>query len=295
MSPVLMHLPAGFPRTLRVNDAPLISHLGYRVWIALMEQYCAPTARAVAERFGVNKDTAARALRTLITSGLLWRERRSAGKGVFAWCYLLTDEPFAWLEDSALAEKIQQAHEREVDRLRALHQPDPVEAAVPVPTPPATPAPEQGSPQEDQLDSCPTSPDVPIKNSRREIFTPNPTPVGKVIHRPSRVERIERRLLALTQSDPGLEPHIPDALALLHGLGFPPMGRVVHCRVIADALQCGLPLNDITQYLTSNLSTARSPKAVIKYRLDVLRAELDRARRRNSPDARVLTTQPEAV
>lgn len=269
MSAVLVHLPSGFPRVLRANDwtprsqSPRrLSSWGYRVWEALLNKLCDPDCRSVAARFHINKDTAARALRSLADCGLLLRERRSAGRRVFAWCYLITDEPWAWLNDAALAEKFDRAHDAEVERLRSYAD-TALDTLPPVPQPAADP----------QATSCPTTADIPNKDSRREDSPPTPSPVDRVVHRPS---RFERRLADLLHSDPQLQPQIPDALALLHGLGFPPLGRVRHARTVALGLRSGLRLDELTTYLTREMATARNRQAVMGHRLARLAAELDR-------------------
>lgn len=285
MSPVIVHLPRGFARTLRANDAAGINHLGYRVWDALLANLCDPTCRAVAARFNVNKDTAARALRSLLNTGLLWRGRRSAGRGVFAWCYVVTDAPFAWLDDASLADKIDRAHAHEVERLRAYHEPDDLLTPVPEPEPQQEPNPvphDSGYPQESPLVSCPNETDVSIKDSSQEISTPTPSPVDRVIHSPRRFtdRRLAtvHRLLTHLHADHELQPHVPDALALLHGLGFPPISRLRHAVIVARALRSGRSLHALTSFLTSGMSTARNPKAVIVHRLGRLRETLDRER-----------------
>lgn len=283
MSPVIVHLPHGYPRTLRHNDAPLLSHLGYRVWQALLAKLCLPTCRAVAERFEVNKDTAARALRSLIASGLLHRRRRSAGRRIWAWCYVVTDEPHAWLDDTGLTDKVDRAHEHEIARLRSLHDrydndtPGVSPDGPPVPpseTPPHEPPPERGYPQQSQVVSCPNSSDIPKKISSQEISPPTPSPVDRVVHRLSRYERRLAELVGRRE----LEPYVPHALALLHGLGFPPLARVRHARVIAEALRSGRTLGSLTTFLTCAMDSARNPRAVLAHRLAKLAATLDRER-----------------
>lgn len=266
MSAVLVHLPAGFPRTLRANDWPLLTAWGYRVWEALLNKFCAPNCRSVAARFGINKDTAARALNSLIESGLLRRARRSAGRRIFAWCYLITDEPFAWLGDKALDTKFARAHADEVERLRSWLDDQALDTLPPVPEPDAADA---GDPQ---VASCPAPSDVPNKDSCKESFPPTPSTVDGVVHR---VGRFERRLADLHHRHPELQPHIPHALALLHGLGLPPLSRVRHARTIAVGLHSGLRLDELTAFLTSEMSTARNQRAVIGHRLKRLAAELD--------------------
>lgn len=269
MSAVLVHTPAGFARTLRANDWPLLTATGYRVWQALLNRFCDPNCRSVAARFRINKDTAARALNSLIECGLLRRARRSAGRRIFAWCYLITDEPFAWLGDKALDTKFTRAHDEEVERLRSWldDRDEALDTLPPVPEPDAADA---GSPQ---LASCPATSDVPNKDSCKEFFPPTPLPVDHSVHRPS---RFELRMLDLHRRHPELQPHIPQALALLHGLGLPPLSRVRHARVVALGLHTGLRLDELIAFLTSEMSTARNRRAVIGHRLKRLTAELDR-------------------
>jgi hypothetical protein len=246
---------------LRANDWPLLTSVGYRAWEALLNRFCDPNCRSIAARFGINKDTAARALRSLIDCGLLRRARRSAGRRVFAWCYLITDEPFAWLTDAALDTKFTRAHDAEVERLRSYADAA-LDTLPPVPVPAVDP----------QAASCPESSDVPNKDSRRENSPTIPSPVDRVVHRAS---RFERRLADLLHSDPQLQPHVPDALALLHGLGFPPLSRVRHARTVALGLHSGLRLDELTTFLTSEMSTARNRQAVMGHRLKRLATELD--------------------
>lgn len=269
-----MHLPSGFARTLRAHAWPLLTAWGYRVWIALVTKSCRPDCRSVAEHFGISKSKAARELNHLIDDvRLLRRERRPVGRNVFAWAYLVTDEPDAWRDDAALDEKFWQALDAEVERVRTWHAVDAADATEtlpPVPEPDEQVTDLSGDPQ---VAPCPTSEDIPKRISLREIYPPTPVPVDQVVHRPS---RFERRLTHLLHREPELEPHIPHALALLHGVGLPPLSRIRHARTIALGLRLGLRLDELLTFLTREMRTARNSQAVMAHRLARLAAELDR-------------------
>lgn len=280
MSPVLVHLPAGFPRTLRMNDMPLMTDRALRVWQGLLAGLCAPTARAVACRYGMNKDTAARALGALERLGLLLRRRRSAGRGVFAWAAIVTDEPYAWYDDEVLTAKFDAAHAREVDRLRDYRRPEdyaPARPALPEPVdnPVHNTAPACGSSTEESPAFMSEEPGRTPKDSGIEEKTPHrPLGVEQLIHtRGSRRDQIRARLSGLPSH---LAPHIAPALALLHGLELPPLSRVRHMPVVARALGCGLTVGELVEFLTERMQGARDRRAVLFHRLGRLDAELAR-------------------
>jgi hypothetical protein len=254
--PLVLHLPIGFPRVLRVNDHPGITHLAQRCWQAILAGLCKPTSRAVAARYQVNKDTACKALRSLETWGFLHRWRRSAGHGIWLHFAVCTDEPFAWNHNPGLRERMDTVETTTMERARERHYLDEDDALPPIP-PPDEPEPSPA------LVSCPKSSDVPNKDSGRKMFTPNP----KAVDNPPRIDRFARRLLKMRRTAPELEPHTAPALAILHDLGFAPLERVRHAETVARALHSGRSIGTVIGYLTDGMGGARNKLAVLRWRL----------------------------
>jgi hypothetical protein len=276
MSFTLRHLPAGFARMLRLNDAAGLTHLAYRCLPALLAGHCEPTARAVAARYDCNKDTAAKALRSLERYGYLHRWKRSAGRDVWLHFAVLTDDPFSWDTDPQLQAQMATVEERSMTKARDRHY---IEAADLGPTIPAPRPPEPSTAPaasldeaEPQLTSCPgpsdpKTSDIPKKNSRKKRTPPTPSRRGQIAHRPPQRDRYTQRLTQLLSASPELEPHTADALEVLHGLGFPPLERARHARIVASALHSGRPLTAVIDYLTQGLASARDQMRVMRWRL----------------------------
>lgn len=263
---VLTHLPAGFARTLRYNDAAAITHLAARCLPALYAKFCEPTARAVAARYKVNKDTAAKALRSLEFSGLLLRWRKSVGRGLWVHFALVTDDPYIWLADAGVAATMRRVETETLDRMRqqARIEPDEMLPTVPPAAPPVEVV-DGGSPQPV---SCPDPSDVPIKDSSKK--NPFTEPVDNLA-----VDRYTARLARLLDGDPGLQPHMPDALTLLHGLGFAPLERVTYGVVLATAMRRGRTLGGLMGYLTGGMGGVRDRAGIMRWRLERLKSTLE--------------------
>jgi predicted transcriptional regulator len=255
---VVTHLPAGKVRHLRLNSSPIVTDLGLRVFEAIARGWCKPTARAVAAHFDRCKDAANRALRSLERAGLLLRRRRSAGKNVWVHIAVVTDEHFAWHEDEKLVARIAEAEADAVARAReAEAEAEHVYPAVP--TAPAVPA-------SSQPGSCPTSQDVTDKEPSKHKKDLSGEPVDS---------RYQRKLMSLLRVPGRLEPHMFRAMELLHGLEVKsPMDRAFYGRYVAEFLSRGGALGAMTEFLTVGMETARSKPAVLKHRLERLRASL---------------------
>lgn len=281
---VLRHLPTGYPRTLRCNDGAL-SHLAYRCLPPLLSGDLDPTARAVAERFECNKDTAAKALRSLEVCGYLRRWRTSIGRNAWLHYAIVTDEPYAWEVDPAFAAQVVHWQDQKTAAFRDRHgyalDADPVGPPPPVPQPrpvaddppPETTSDSVASPQ---VNSCPTSSDpkdsdIPIKDSLQESPPPSPPSRGQVIHSPRRQrDPVLRSIRRSLTEHPELEPHLPAALAVLEGLRFSPPDRARGARVLATALRQGYTMSSVITWLTSHLGTARNREIVQKWRINQL-------------------------
>ena len=284
----MVHLPAGYPRTLRCNDGAL-SHLAYRCLPVLLSGDLTPTARAVAERFGCNKDTACKALRSLETCGYLRRWRVSAGRNTWLHFAVVTDESYDWELDPRLEARITEWQERTFSAFLDRHHLAAEEAAPAVPSPAARPAPaapETSASEQvfapsasEQVSSCPgssdpTDSDIPRKNPSLGSSPPKPPKRAQVIHRRQRRDPVERAVRRCLSQHPELEPHLPNALATLEGLRFPPRDRVKGARVLAMALARGYSLSWLISWLTERLSSARSRQVVQKWRVDRLAVAL---------------------
>lgn len=269
MTTVIRHFPKPYLQNARMNIAPLVTDLGLRAWEAICRGDVAPTVRAVASRYERCRDAVSRALRSLEKGGLLYRWRRSAGKNRFVWFAVVTDEPFAWRLDDRLIARIAEIEAEEVARAKAALRDD--EAYGPE-VPPV-----EAEAVESQVGSCPASQDITNKEPlNKDLFL---QPVDK-----PRRDTYTERLTKLLGANRSLEPHLPNALALLHGLGFPPLSRANYGIVVAEALHSGRSMDGMIRYLTRSLDGARSSRAVQKSRLDKLRATLRRERsRRHAP------------
>jgi predicted transcriptional regulator len=135
---VLVHLPQGFARTLRLNIAPALSDLAYRILEPLCRRDVDPTVDAVAEHYDICRSRAAGALRSLERNGLLLRWRRSYGRGYWTHFYVITDEPYAWLDDAKLKGKITHTEDQAA---AYAQQVDDYADRPGFPAPPAAPAP----------------------------------------------------------------------------------------------------------------------------------------------------------
>lgn len=257
---MLRHLPTGKVRHLRLNSAPkqLLTDFAVRVWDAIVRGKCRPTARAVAAYYGRNKDTAARALKQLQERGLLWRSAlRSAGRKKFVRVVLVTDEHYAWDHDAELRARLADAEAQALAEARA-------DADEPW-------QPELDNPQ---LASCPTSSDGTSKKlSEREKDLSRTAGDNSPVDN-SALDRHGLRLARLLRVKPELQEHLPQALALLHGLGLPPMDRAFHARTVAQALRHGWALPALLRALTSGMGSAKSRRSVLLWRLKRLSATL---------------------
>lgn len=285
LTTVLTHLPKGFPRTLRLNDLPSLSHLAARCLPALFAGHCEPTARAVADRYRVNKDTAAKALNSLRDLGLLKRWRKSAGRGVWVHFAFLTDEPFVWNDDAKVVARMRRVENETLDAVREWAHTD--EDATPMTAPPArqpSPVDNPGGAPADPVDNpnqegnprsvtCQDSSDVPMKDSSKKNL-------GSPVDAPP-VDRFTARLVERLSRDPELDPYLPSALALLHGLGFAPMERASHGVVVATALRHGRHLGDLVKWLTTGMGSARDKAAVLRWRLGYLKSTLEAEKTRS--------------
>jgi hypothetical protein len=283
----LTHFPATFPRWKRLNHEPELTHLAVRVLPALFDRIVEPTARAIAERYKVNKDTACAALKSLQLFGLLHRWRRSAGRGVWLHFAVITDAPRSWESDPAVAEAMRLMESETFEEFRHAQRidEDPL---------PEVPAPE---PTDNFFSpvSCPKTPDIPLKVSPDKKITDEP--VDKFT-RPSVDNPVDnqapvpatytQKLVERFLGSPDLQPHVPDALAMLHGLGFSPLARVSYAKIVAEALYSGRRLGGLYKYLTHGLTGVRSTRNVLKWRLRRLEDVLRDEKRRREASARPL-------
>lgn len=273
---VLTHLPAGFPRVRR-NLGGVLTDLAYRALDALLSDFVKPTARALAEFFERNKDTGSKTLRNLEMCGYVRRWKRSAGRGAWLNFAVITDEPFAWEHDPALAARMAEMEMRVLTGFQDEHRIEPHEAD---PMPPPT---EQAPPEESpQVNSCPGSSDPTDSDTPNTGFSreenPLPPNCGKTVHkRRGRRKRatdpasfLERTL----RRSPELRPHIPDALAILHGLGYAPPDRVKAAPVLARALLCGLTTKEVISWMTERWDNVRNETALRNWRVNQLALSL---------------------
>lgn len=297
------HLPAGFPRHLRCPVATL-GRKGPEAYCALVRlwaQDVEPTADALAVYFNWGRNKANGVLQLLTDLGYLHRWRRSAGRDRLLNFAVVTDEPFAWHTDDALAARMVHIEDQALaaDRNRRRRGLDPF---TPTPTEPVDspmvtePAPELSTgsvTSEDTVSTqvvsgasvSDTNPGAtPKEISSQEIFTPNPrcgqpSRAGHVPEQPHEDRHEDRHaqrhprghyittLIRGLSRDPELAPHLPAALAILHGLEFTHLERLRHARTVATALRQGHSEGDVIRYFTDSLGSARSVRAVLRYRL----------------------------
>lgn len=306
------HLPAGFARHLRCPVATL-GRKGPEAYCALVRLWTRdvePTADSLAAYFNWGRNKANHVLRFLTELGYIYRWRRSAGRDRLVNFALVTDEPFAWQHDDALASQMAELEDRALapGRQSAGGDLDPYARHEPVDTSrPAAQSPAASTTpptSEDAAHAQVASPagvsdtktgQAPIKDSLHKSFTPNPRCGRRVASRQNRTaernrgttrtqERHEARhdgreslmadLRGLVE-DPALAPHIPAAISILHGLEFNQVERVRHAHAVAAALRRGYPEGDVIRYFTDGLASARSIRAVLRYRLSRLPSVLE--------------------
>jgi hypothetical protein len=262
---VIPHLPQRRVRHLRNNLSTLVTDFGLRVFEAISRGKCTPTVRSVVAyyrdaRGKCSKDLAQKALKSLEKAGLLRRWRRSAGKNSFVHFAVVTDEHFAWDHDATLMARISKVETETVARAReALAEDEVAYPELPM-------APEVTAPETSQSGSCPGSQDVTDKSTsmlKKDLS-------GSPVH-----NRYERRLMSLMRVPAHLETHMFPAMELLHGLEVKsPLDRAFYGRSIAEFLAGGGTLGAMTEFLTVGMETARSRRAVLRHRLERLRASL---------------------
>lgn len=274
------HLPAGFPRTARINDHPALSDFALRILPSMLAGDVEPTGEAVRARYHTGRFKAYAALRNLEQWGFLHRWRRSIGRDTFLHFAVVTDEPFAWDADPALAARMIHLEDQAVARARDELVLDPARP-VPPPAELSTGAVTSDNDVISQVNSCAggsqtINSQTTMKDSSGGIFTPMPPRGGQPVHRGRRVRDYAERILLRLRSIPAeLEPYTANALALLAGLQMAPADRARHACTVAAALASGRSLGQMTAYLTDDLASARDRKAVINWRLRTLARTLE--------------------
>ncbi len=256
LTQVIRHIPMGYVRTKLLNAHPALGDLAFRCLEPLLDGELRPTCREVAERFRVNKDTASKALRQLVTYGYLLYKRRSAGNRRWVHIYLVTDEPWAWRIDDDLAARFEATLNAALDRAAELSTADQTSYNGVI----------------TQVESCP-EPSDPTEPDGTNLFiprggnTPKAPSVDRSVHRRAPRDYTHRVARALGRIPAPLQAHTHRALALLEALGFPPMLRVRYLPVIASALNSGAEMGALQKRLTKDLDSARNVQATIGWRI----------------------------
>jgi predicted transcriptional regulator len=308
---VHVYLPQGFARTLRLNCAPALSDLAYRILEPLCRRDVDPTVDAVAEHYDISRSRAAAALRSLERNGLLRRWRRSYGRGYWTHFYVITDEPYAWLDDAQLQGKITHIEDQAAAHAQQVSD-YPVRPSFPVPavtadmaapvTPAAPTTPVAGTAGSSGRDAvAETGADRSHATSRadnsdasNQAITnkfsyggelPPLAPSGQTIHsrnkdRQSRPRNAGGRTYAdriahvLASIPPESLQWVPAAVRLTTDLLHSPLARAQWLPVLAAALASGRTEQHLHRYLAEDYETARSVPACLRSRLNRLRDEL---------------------